>query len=155
VTSPKFTRRELAKGALALTILPACGPVAGALAPAPDGGTACTTEHGTSEEGWVAIPVADHPEVLVVGGSSVVHDSASLLQAILLQPTEGCFKAVWEICPHGSCEVAWQEEHDWLECPCHGSRFGEDGALIRGPATKALPAFPVVRNGDTFWLKRR
>ena len=25
-------------------------------------------------------------------------------------------------------------EHSW-DCPCHGSRFGEDGSLIDNPAT--------------------
>ena len=25
-------------------------------------------------------------------------------------------------------------EHSW-DCPCHGSRFGEDGGLIDNPAT--------------------
>lgn len=38
-------------------------------------------------------------------------------------------------CPHLGCALKYnQEEHSW-DCPCHGSRFGEDGALLDGPAT--------------------
>lgn len=38
-------------------------------------------------------------------------------------------------CPHMGCGLRWnKEEHSW-DCPCHGSRFGEDGGMIEGPAT--------------------
>lgn len=38
-------------------------------------------------------------------------------------------------CPHLGCALKYnKEEHSW-DCPCHGSRFTEDGALIDGPAT--------------------
>lgn len=37
-------------------------------------------------------------------------------------------------CPHMGCGLKWnQEEHSW-DCPCHGSRFDEDGGVIEGPA---------------------
>ena len=38
-------------------------------------------------------------------------------------------------CPHMGCALKYNKaEHSW-DCPCHGSRFGEDGALIDNPAT--------------------
>ena len=38
-------------------------------------------------------------------------------------------------CPHLGCALKWNEaEHTW-DCPCHGSRFQEDGKLIDNPAT--------------------
>ena len=38
-------------------------------------------------------------------------------------------------CPHMGCALRWNgAERSW-DCPCHGSRFGEDGALIDNPAT--------------------
>ncbi len=38
-------------------------------------------------------------------------------------------------CPHLGCALKYNaQEHSW-DCPCHGSRFGEDGELINNPAT--------------------
>lgn len=41
-------------------------------------------------------------------------------------------------CPHMGCALKWNAaEHSW-DCPCHGSRFHENGKLIENPATDDL-----------------
>lgn len=41
-------------------------------------------------------------------------------------------------CPHLGCALKWNPvEHSW-DCPCHGSRFDEDGGLIDNPANGDL-----------------
>ena len=41
-------------------------------------------------------------------------------------------------CPHMGCALKWNpQEHSW-DCPCHGSRFAQDGALLCNPATGDL-----------------
>lgn len=38
-------------------------------------------------------------------------------------------------CPHMGCALKYnKDEHSW-DCPCHGSRFSENGELIDNPAT--------------------
>ncbi|MBO5734970.1 MAG: FAD-dependent oxidoreductase [Clostridia bacterium] len=38
-------------------------------------------------------------------------------------------------CPHLGCALKYNpQEHSW-DCPCHGSRFDEHGALLNNPAT--------------------
>ncbi|MBQ3028137.1 MAG: Rieske 2Fe-2S domain-containing protein, partial [Lachnospiraceae bacterium] len=40
--------------------------------------------------------------------------------------------------PHLGCALKWNnEEHSW-DCPCHGSRFSEGGALLNNPANADL-----------------
>ena len=41
-------------------------------------------------------------------------------------------------CPHMGCALKWNPlEHSW-DCPCHGSRFTNDGRLLDNPATDDL-----------------
>lgn len=41
-------------------------------------------------------------------------------------------------CPHLGCKLKWNPlEHSW-DCPCHGSRFSEQGTLLDGPSTADL-----------------
>ena len=41
-------------------------------------------------------------------------------------------------CPHLGCALKWNEaEHSW-DCPCHGSRFSEDGKVLDNPANGNL-----------------
>jgi cytochrome b6-f complex iron-sulfur subunit len=44
-------------------------------------------------------------------------------------------------CTHLACLSEWDEQSRQFVCPCHGSRFAEDGALLAGPATRALDRF--------------
>ena len=44
-------------------------------------------------------------------------------------------------CPHMGCALKWNaQEHSW-DCPCHGSRFTEDGKCIDNPSTGNLKNF--------------
>lgn len=41
-------------------------------------------------------------------------------------------------CPHLGCRLVWNPYEKSWDCPCHGSRFSEDGRLIDNPAQKHL-----------------
>lgn len=41
-------------------------------------------------------------------------------------------------CPHMGCALKWNPEERTWDCPCHGSRFEENGILINNPATNDL-----------------
>ena len=73
---------------------------------------------------------------------AVFNPSRSMVKPqILVNGAETVMNLVWPAkrrCPHMGCGLRRnKEEHSW-DCPCHGSRFGEDGGVIEGPATGDL-----------------
>ncbi|HTJ75826.1 MAG TPA: FAD-dependent oxidoreductase [Acidimicrobiales bacterium] len=50
----------------------------------------------------------------------------------------GRVHAVSPVCTHMGCTVTWNTAETTWDCPCHGSRFTCDGAVIQGPAVKDL-----------------
>lgn len=52
----------------------------------------------------------------------------------------GVLHAVSATCTHLGCTVGWNEAARSWDCPCHGSRFAVDGAVLHGPAVRRLPA---------------
>ena len=55
---------------------------------------------------------------------------------------DGAQHAVSPTCTHMGCLVSFNSAEKAWECPCHGSRFGLDGAVLQGPATRPLKRRP-------------
>jgi glycine/D-amino acid oxidase-like deaminating enzyme/nitrite reductase/ring-hydroxylating ferredoxin subunit len=57
---------------------------------------------------------------------------------------DGMLHAVSPTCTHMGCEVAWNVVEQTWDCPCHGSRYDMDGAVLHGPATAPLEALSAT-----------
>jgi glycine/D-amino acid oxidase-like deaminating enzyme/nitrite reductase/ring-hydroxylating ferredoxin subunit len=53
--------------------------------------------------------------------------------------SDGSVTMVSAVCTHLGCLVDWNEAERTWDCPCHGSRFKPNGAVIGGPAETRLP----------------
>lgn len=88
--------------------------------------------------GQVLTAVADVP----VGSGTIVDGT------LVTQPTDGVFKGFAARCTHAGCALSTVVDGAAV-CACHGSRFGMDGEVLRGPAVEPLAPRPVtVRNGE-------
>jgi cytochrome b6-f complex iron-sulfur subunit len=60
--------------------------------------------------------------------------------AVLARDAQGLY-AMTTTCPHQGCDVS--PSGNTLICPCHGSRFDSNGAVLNGPASSPLAHFAV------------
>ena len=65
---------------------------------------------------------------------------------LLVNMGDGRMHALSAHCTHLGCQV--RPGRNFLTCPCHGSTFDLEGAVVRGPAPKSLPRFEARRSGD-------
>ena len=72
-------------------------------------------------------PASQHP----AGSRTLIPEA----QALLLHLPEG-FIALDLSCPHLGCTIE-DSGHEFI-CPCHRSRFDQQGRLLSGPATREL-----------------
>lgn len=58
------------------------------------------------------------------------------------------FAVASAVCTHLGCTVAYFQSDHRFHCPCHGSVFASNGAVVHGPAPKALQWFEVTLARD-------
>ncbi len=68
--------------------------------------------------------------------------------------TPAALSAVNPTCTHQGCLVAWKSERKAFVCPCHGANFKADGAVIQGPARKALATYTAKIEGNSVLVKK-
>lgn len=128
-------RRAVTLGATAVVAVPVLAACAGGDGEAKDFSTAPSV--ATGEE---IAKAADVP----VGGCAVFQAS----KIVVTQPQEGEFKAFSALCTHQGCVVS-SSDSGKIPCTCHGSDFSlADGSVLKGPATKPLPAVEITVDGD-------
>ena len=72
---------------------------------------------------------------LFLPSRSILHPQ---LAVNIFESTKGLLTPKPKRCPHLGCALNWNSyEHTW-DCPCHGSRFTENGEVIDNPATGDL-----------------
>jgi Rieske Fe-S protein len=154
VTIERLSRRRAVTGAAAVTLgvplLAACSDdapeaakdVADKASEAASSGASKASEKASDAVEALATK-ADIPE-----GSGHIFPDA---QVVVTQPTAGDFKAFSAVCTHQGCVVS--EVTDTINCGCHGSKFAiDDGSVVQGPASKALPKAAITIDGDSISL---
>lgn len=70
------------------------------------------------------------------GGGGVIEQDGEMLA--VRRDADGRLHAVAASCTHKGCPVTWNNAAGTWDCPCHGSIFAADGAVLHGPAVKPL-----------------
>lgn len=76
--------------------------------------------------------------------------SGEPLPTLIFVTQKGELRALSARCTHASCPVTWDRDsnNSAFLCPCHGSRFDTNGAVLNGPATEPLTSYPARKKGE-------
>jgi cytochrome b6-f complex iron-sulfur subunit len=71
---------------------------------------------------------------------------------IIIRSTETVYLALSKVCTHSQCTVTYNSSSKDIPCPCHGSKFNTEGAVLNGPAASPLKKYDVKQNGNILTL---
>jgi nitrite reductase/ring-hydroxylating ferredoxin subunit len=94
----------------------------------------------------LAVRVAD----AVAAGGLLVEDPRSDLPIFLRRTPGGDYTAVSTKCGHRGCQV--EPAADRMACPCHGSEYTFEGAILQGPTQRALTRFRVTSDVEHVYI---
>ena len=134
----------------------ACGTSGSSSSPAtgtdptstPAAGATTASVPAASSSGGASSALTSTSKVPVGGGAII---PAELV--VVTQPTAGEYRAFSAVCTHLGCTVSTISD-GIIQCPCHGSEYSiKNGAVVRGPAVKPLPAKRIKVDGDSIFLE--
>jgi glycine/D-amino acid oxidase-like deaminating enzyme/nitrite reductase/ring-hydroxylating ferredoxin subunit len=94
-------------------------------------------EHATPGE-------LDSLDEVPAGQGAIVRNGRNKIAAF--RDDKGALQLRSPVCTHLGCLVHWNSTEGCWDCPCHGSHFAPDGAVLNGPALSPLK--PVDREGN-------
>ena len=100
--------------------------------------------------GRVRLTLSQYPELGRADGAIKILPAGLEDPVYVLAADEG-FVALSPICTHRGCTVDVHGAR--LVCPCHGSTYDRWGAVLKGPAQRALTRFPVERSGSDLVIR--
>jgi Rieske Fe-S protein len=78
----------------------------------------------------------DSVDELKPGEGGVLRDGAKKIAAC--RTLDGKLHLNSAVCTHLGCHLHWNSTEQCWDCPCHGSHFAPDGAVLNGPALAPL-----------------
>lgn len=118
-----------------------------------------------SEIGGVFLPFFWVNKITGLGGKIAVGKKTDILQKFAATRDEpqlftegkffllhapGAIAAAYRRCTHLGCAVPWNSAEDQFHCPCHGSLFHKNTAIVLGgPAPRPLDLFHVLDQDGT------
>ncbi len=89
---------------------------------------------------------AEYAALKTVGGFAYKGD------IIIIRSSDAVYIALSKLCTHSQCTVTYNSSTQDIPCPCHGSKFTKEGAVVNGPATSPLKKYDVKLNGNTLTI---
>ena len=85
----------------------------------------------------------DSVDELQPGQGGIIRDGLHKIAAC--RDLEGKLHLNSAVCTHLGCHLHWNSTEQCWDCPCHGSQFAPDGAVLNGPAIASLQKASIAR----------
>ena len=92
----------------------------------------------------------NYPALQNPGGSiqATIQATSGTKTVFITRVDANTVETVSTICTHAGCTLsAYNSSSEQYACPCHGSVFAADGAVVTGPAVTPLPSYASVLSG--------
>lgn len=132
--------------------------VSGVVSALPATVTACGQQQASTSQVPAASPRTDGFEVAgtvadLDKNGQLLNEKMGLGKALVVRETGNQLLAVDPTCNHAGCSVEWKADQTFV-CPCHASKFANDGKLLQGPATKPLALYTAKIEGDQILVRK-
>jgi nitrite reductase/ring-hydroxylating ferredoxin subunit len=87
---------------------------------------------------WMTGGEVESAQEIAAGEGAVIRDG--LRKLAVYRDAQGGLHTLSATCTHLACVVHWNSAERSWDCPCHGSRFDTEGAVLHGPAAEPLKA---------------
>ena len=114
----------------------ACASGACALAASSAACASLATRPVTAVNGVIALQFSEYPELTRPDGVARILPDGARDPLLVLARSDGQHTVLSTVCTHRGCAVESRGEQ--LVCPCHGSTYDRNGAVLRGPAEQPL-----------------
>jgi cytochrome b6-f complex iron-sulfur subunit len=141
-----------AASALALgAVLPGCGGGGNPAGPSGGGAPAptLTVINAPASGGTATVAIDAGSPLSAVGGAALVRTGTGDL--LVARTAQDAFSALTATCTHEACLITGYRSPNFV-CPCHGSQFSTSGAVLNGPATRALRTYSTTFSGSTLTI---
>lgn len=118
----------------------------------PDGQHSADGAGAAAGAGSATAPKELRLPVPTLAAGEVQDWQAGAVKGFVMLDASGQWVAISRICTHSRCKVNHRSEQGDFWCPCHKSTFDLEGNVIKGPAKRPLPHYPVSLVGNELVL---
>jgi cytochrome b6-f complex iron-sulfur subunit len=105
------------------------------------------TINASAKNNVITLTVDSSSPLSAVGSAALIQFSNGNL--LIDRSDQNTFNALSAICTHQGCLINYYDSgNKQFVCPCHGSRFGLNGQVVQGPASRPLSQYQTQFNNN-------
>jgi cytochrome b6-f complex iron-sulfur subunit len=106
-----------------------------------------------AKQGVIHLTRAQSATLMASEGSMLVKAEGIGDKILVVHLKDHVLYATSAVCTHMGCTVDYNKNTGRIDCPCHGSQFSLDGAVVHGPAKQPLKRYEATAENGQVVIK--